>query len=74
MKLDIIGKAITDGTKLHMIYLKANDTKPQRVIRPLTLGDESYKGHDFVGMQAYCTARKENRMFNVYRILDLTQV
>lgn len=70
-RLIILAQAIKDNRKLEMTYLKANDTKSVRVIIPLTLGEEDYQGKKFTGMLAYCTKRREKRMFNVIRILDL---
>ena len=72
-KLDMIEKAIKDKQKLDMTYLKANDTKSRRVVIPLEVGEEEYKGHMFPGMRAYCTTRREERMFNVARILELKE-
>ena len=73
-KLAMIEKAIDGKRKLEMTYLKANDTKSKRVVMPLTVGGEVYEGYDFLGMLAYCTKRKEERMFNVERILELREV
>ena len=73
-KLAMIEKAIDGKRKLEMTYLKANDTKSKRVVMPLTVGGEVYEGYDFPGMLAYCTKRKEERMFNVERILELREV
>jgi len=73
-KLTMIENAVKAKQKLEMIYLKANDTKSTRVILPLTLGEESYQGKKFPGMLAYCTKRKEERMFNIARILDLKAI
>ena len=72
-KLAMIEKAVASKQKLEMTYLKSNDTKSKRVILPLTVGEESYQGKNFPGMLAYCTKRKEERMFNVARILDLKE-
>lgn len=70
-KLAMIERAIAKKQKLEMTYLKANDTKSRRVIVPLTVGEEDYQGKKFPGMLAYCTKRKEERMFHVGRILEL---
>lgn len=72
-KLAMIEQAVAAKQKLEMTYLKANDTKSTRVILPLTVGAENYQGKKFPGMLAYCTKRKEERMFNVARILDLKE-
>jgi transcription antitermination factor NusG len=73
-KLALIEQAIKEKSKLDMTYLKANDTKTQRTIIPLTVGTEDYQGKKFPGMLAFCTNRKEERMFHVGRILKLAKV
>ncbi len=70
-KLLMIEQAIKSDQKLEMTYLKSNDTKSKRVIIPLTVGEETYLGNKFTGMLAYCTKRRDERMFNVARILEL---
>lgn len=72
-KWTMIQRAIDGKQKLEMTYLKSNDTKSERVIIPLTVGEEEYEGYGFPGMLAYCTKRKEERMFNVERILTLRE-
>jgi len=73
-KIEMIEQAIDEEAKLEITYLKANDTKSKRVILPLTVGEEEYRGKKFPGMLAYCTKRNEERMFNVARILTLKEV
>lgn len=70
-KVDLIQSAIEQQDKLHMTYLKANDTKSKSVIIPLSVRDEKYRGKQFPGMRALCTEEKEERMFHVGRILSL---
>ena len=70
-KLRIIHDAIKEKKNLDILYLKAKDEKSRRTIRPLFVGEMEYSGHPFVGMDAYCLTRKENRRFNVDRILEI---
>ena len=70
-KIALIESAIHDKALLDIVYLKGNDTKTVRTVRPLTLGDETFKGKPFLGMKAFCTLRKEDRMFSVDRILEI---
>ncbi|MDI6775672.1 MAG: AAA family ATPase [Syntrophales bacterium] len=70
-KLEIIHSAIKEKKNLNILYLKAKDEKSCRTIRPLFVGEMEYKGHPFVGMNAYCLTRKEKRVFNVDRILEI---
>ena len=73
-RLTMIEQAVATKGKLKMTYLKSNDTKFKRVIMPLRVGEEDYQGKKFPGMLAYCTKRKEKRMFHVGRILELKEV
>jgi len=70
-KMALIRKAITQKSKLNMTYLKANDTKSERIIQPITVGTEKYQGKEYPGMRAYCTTAGEERMFRVDRILKV---
>lgn len=73
-KMAMLETAVRQKTKLEMTYLKANDSKSKRVIMPLRVGEEDWQGKKFLGMLAYCTNRREERMFNVARILELEEV
>ena len=73
-KLALIKEAIREKALLKIVYLKGNDTKTARTIRPLTLGAEVFKGKSFTGVKAFCTLRKEERMFSVDRILEAKRV
>lgn len=70
-KVALISKAIRDKRQVEIVYLKANDVKSKRIVRPLSVGRETYRDKDFVGMHAFCTLRQEERMFRVDRILDI---
>jgi ATP-dependent DNA helicase PIF1 len=70
-KMQRLAEAIKDKQKLEIIYLKAKDEKSRRTIRPLLMGDMEYKGHPFTGLTAFCLTRREKRVFNVDRILEI---
>ena len=70
-KAEAIRRAIEDGGKVAMTYLKADDTRSERVVVPISVGPESYMGKSFLGMRAFCPLRGEERMFRVDRILEL---
>lgn len=70
-KVGLIEAAIRDKALLQIVYLKGNDTKTTRIVRPLRLGEEEFKGKTFLSMKAFCTLRKEERMFSVDRILEM---
>jgi len=70
-KIKMIETAIASHSSLRITYLKAKDEKSRRVIQPLVLGEMEYKDHPFLGLEAYCMTKKENRTFNVDRILEM---
>ena len=72
-KIALIERAIRNKALVDMVYLKGNDSKTTRTVRPLTLAEESFKGKKFLGMKAFCTLRKEERMFSVDRILEIKE-
>ncbi len=72
--VELLKRAIDDGTDLEMVYLKGNDTRTTRVITPQSFGEMAYSGTGFPGLVAYCHLRHELRTFNVERILELRRV
>jgi ATP-dependent exoDNAse (exonuclease V) alpha subunit len=66
-----IKEAIQDNQWLEMIYLKPDDTKSQRVVRPVALSQMEYGGKSFEGLRAFCFLRQEERTFRLDRILEL---
>ena len=71
-KLLMIQKAIDEKLDIEILYLKGQDKKSRRTIRPLRVGNMEYKGYPYVGMEAFCLARSEKRIFNVDKILDIS--
>ena len=69
--VELLQRAIEDGTDLEMVYLKGNNTRTTRVVTPQSLGAMAYSGTGFPGLVAYCHLRHEVRTFNVDRILEL---
>ncbi len=70
-KMSMIEQAIADGALLDMTYLKPDDTKSRRQIKPLCVEEMEYRGRSFTGLRAYCLARKAERNFRVDRILEI---
>ena len=70
-KIRFIQEAIEESRDIAMTYLKADDTESQRVVTPISVGPETYRGKEFEGMQAHCSVRKDRRMFRVDRILEM---
>lgn len=73
-RLSVIEKAIKDRRPLEIVYLKAKDEKSRRTIIPYYVGELEYSGRKFTGIQAYCTKRNEDRVFNIERIIEIKEV
>jgi ATP-dependent DNA helicase PIF1 len=72
-KLKIIERAIENETPLRIVYLKPNDEKSQRTVRPETVGEMVYHNKTYLGMQAFCLKRNAERVFRVDRILEIEE-
>jgi ATP-dependent exoDNAse (exonuclease V) alpha subunit len=70
-KMHVIRRAIQEEKSLEIVYLKARDEKSRRVIKPFNLGEKIYRDKPFIGVDAYCLERRENRVFRVDRILEI---
>jgi len=70
-KLNIIKQAIKRNLLLEILYLKASDEKTRRIIKPRNVGKKTYMDRPFIGIEAYCMKRKEDRIFRVDRILKM---
>ena len=73
-KLRLIEQAIRAKEQIDIVYLKAKDEKTRRVVRPLSVGEMTYAGRLFMGMEAWCLLRREKRVFNVDKILEIVSV
>jgi hypothetical protein len=72
-KMQLLEKAIMKKQTLEIVYLKAKDEKSHRLIRPLVVSDMEYNGHPFLGLEALCMTRREKRVFNVDKILEIVE-
>ncbi|MFA6216887.1 MAG: AAA family ATPase [Candidatus Omnitrophota bacterium] len=70
-KVDLIEQAIKNDCHLAIVYLKASDEKTRRVIKPLGVGKKEYRGETFIGVDAYCLKRGEERVFRVDWMLEI---
>lgn len=69
-KVELINRCLEKRRRLFITYLKAKDEKSRREILPLRLEEMEYSGHRYLGLEAFCYARGEKRIFNVARILE----
>ncbi len=67
----IIEDAMRRGLNLEILYLKPDDTKSRRIIRPISIEQMEFKGRGFEGLRAYCFLRKGERAFRIDRILEI---
>jgi len=72
-KVALIKQSIAKNKPLEIIYLKANDEKSKRLITPTKIGEMTFKNKSFIGIEAYCHLRKENRALRVDRILEIQE-
>ena len=72
-KIEIIERAIKNKTKLKITYLKAQDQRSERVILPSYVGEMEYLGKTYMGVEARCFLRNEERVFRVDRILEMEE-
>ena len=70
----ILERAIENERPVDIVYLKANDEKTRRTIGPRAVGEMEYLGKTYLGVEAYCFARKEVRAFRLDRILEIKEV
>lgn len=67
--------AITKKAPLEIVYLKGRDEKSRRVVEPRAIIDDAeYAGHSYMALVAYCRLRREERTFNIARILSVRVV
>jgi ATP-dependent DNA helicase PIF1 len=70
-KRKILEEAIREGRELEIVYLKPDDTKSRRRIRPEAVEMMEYRGRTFEGLRAFCHTRGECRTFRLDRILEI---
>jgi ATP-dependent DNA helicase PIF1 len=70
-KRALLLEAIRDGRELEIVYLKPDDTKSRRRIKPESVETMEYHGKTFEGVRAFCHKRGECRTFRLDRILEI---
>jgi ATP-dependent DNA helicase PIF1 len=73
-KMEIIKRAIQNKELVKIVYLKPNDEKTMRVVRPEAVGEMEYRDRKYLGMRAFCLKRNEERVFRIDRILEIREV
>ncbi|MCK4860028.1 MAG: AAA family ATPase [Candidatus Omnitrophica bacterium] len=73
-KIGLIKQAIENKIFLEIVYLKSNDEKSKRTIKPCNVGEKTYLNKPFMGVEGFCLKRKSERVFRVDRILKMRLV
>lgn len=73
-KVRRVREAIAERGDLEIVYLKPDDTKSRRRIRPETLGPMEYQGKAFEGLRAFCHERQDRRTFRLERMLEINRI
>lgn len=71
-KIDILRQAARQKRRIKIVYLKSKDEKSERIVIPRCVEEDEYAGHEFLALRAWCELRKEERTFNVERILNIS--
>ncbi|MEN6310546.1 MAG: WYL domain-containing protein, partial [Acidobacteriota bacterium] len=70
-KRAMVLEAIRAGRELDIVYLKPDDTKSRRRIRPEAVEMMEYHGRKLEGVRAFCRKRGELRTFRLDRMLEV---
>jgi len=70
-KRRLVEEAVAEGLDLEVLYLKPDDTKSRRRIRPESIEEMEYAGRRFEGVRAYCHEREDMRTFKIERMLEV---
>ncbi len=73
-KKKLIEQAIKSGKSIEILYLKANDEKSRRIVKPSKIGRFDYMGMSYSGMSGFDSKRKEERNFRIERILEIKTI
>lgn len=68
----VLADAIAHRTNLHMVYVKSDNTRTERVITPVQMGQMKFGRVVYDGLVAYCHTRGEQRSFRIDQIVSLT--
>lgn len=71
VKRQRIKEALENGYLLEITYLKPDDTKSRRKVKPIEIGYRQFGGRNFEALIGYCHLRGEERCFRLDRILDI---
>lgn len=70
-RIELIKRAIKENKKIKITYLKSTDKKTKRVIKPIKVHNTEFNGKPYIALKGYCYLRKEERIFNLKKILEI---
>lgn len=70
-KVNLIKKTIAEEGSLEITYLKGNDEKSKRMVKPEFVGEMEYMDKTYLGLRGFDSKRGEERTFRVDRILEI---
>ncbi|MBI2968876.1 MAG: AAA family ATPase [Bacteroidetes bacterium] len=70
-KISFIERAIREEKILDMTYLKSINEKSERQVKPVSVGQEDYKGYKYWALRGFDSLSGTERNFNVAKILDM---
>lgn len=73
-KKHIIEQAIKNNEELDIVYLKPNNEKSKRKIKPLRFEQIEYANKKIDGFIAYCYKKNDERFFKIERILEIKKI
>jgi len=66
-KMELINRAIELNKYLLIVYVRSDNEKSRRIVEPRRVGEFSYSGKKFLGLQGYCFKKKDLRTFKIGR-------
>jgi ATP-dependent exoDNAse (exonuclease V) alpha subunit len=70
----LLEKAIKNRSTVKITYLKPDNEKTTRNIKPESMGEMGFPGKSYLGVIAFCLMRNQLRTFRVDRILEIEEV
>jgi ATP-dependent exoDNAse (exonuclease V) alpha subunit len=73
-KVLYLKNAIKNSDKIEIEYLKSKDEHSKRILCPISVEEQIYKGSPFTALRAFCFLRDDIRIFSIKRILTINSL
>jgi len=70
-KVKLLEAAVAEDAMVDITYLKRNNERSRRIIKPVKVGEMDYKGKSFIGVEGYCLGSSLSQTFRIDRILSM---